>query len=111
MRFSEHLKIAAFQVFLGKSALNSQIQLVYEESTGRFEKMTLVSSQTSRRSSNFKGHFSNSFPCNFENIRRNFISVGENRVKVRESQKKVRESCKICWTNDFELKLETLFSS
>ena len=38
MRFSEHLKIAAFQVFLGKSALNSQIQLVYEESTGRFEK-------------------------------------------------------------------------
>ena len=40
MRFSEHLKIAAFQVFLGKSALNSQIQLVYEESTGRFEKMT-----------------------------------------------------------------------
>ena len=75
------------------------------------KKWRLVSSQTSRRSSDFKGHFSNSFPCNIENIRRNFIFVGENRLKVRVSQKKVRELCKICWTNDFEFRLETLFSS
>ena len=77
MRFSVRLKIASFRCFCKKTSL---------------------SSETTRRSSGFVGHFSDYvrrnlffFPRDFENVRRNFIFIGEIRGYVGENQEKVGE--------------------
>ena len=103
----------------------SQVSDVFVRNPVILAKQHVVCDKTTRHSSNFKGHFSNSFPrnffffpWNFENVRRNFISVGENREKFRQNQENLGEwqekfenPCKICRKNDFKLTYKTLVPS
>jgi len=70
------------EVFAGFWVVFSKLALVFEETTGRFKKVTA-------RLCDFVGSFSNSFPWNFiffpwnfENVRRNLENVGRNCRKM-----------------------------
>ena len=60
------------EFFTGLWVVFSKLVLIFEEMTCSLEKVTCCLS-------NFVGHFSDFFPWNFENVRRNFISDGQNR--------------------------------
>ena len=108
------LRKSCWEIRDSQRVWKSQVSGSFARNSLVLAKQSVGCDKTTRCSWDFKGHFSDFFPRNIENVRRNFISVGENRGKLwdnpEENEEKVwkcrekfENACRICRRNDFEL--------